>query len=145
MTTRRLESDVEGSNDGVRWRSYAFRWKPGDPMRRPAFVIGHMPRLDWQMWFAALQPDRPTYWFVRFAGQLLAGSKPVLGLLADDPFPDAPPGYLRATLYRYRFSDAATRRATGAWWTRERVGEYLPPVQLLDGHLVPVLELETQR
>ncbi len=141
MTTRRLEIDVEGSRDGVVWRSYPFRFKPGDPTRRPPFVIGHMPRLDWQMWFAALEPGRPAYWFVRFARQLLAGSKPVLGLLGADPFPGRPPEYLRATLWRYRFSDAATRRATGAWWTRERVGTYLPPVRLEDGRLVPVLEL----
>ncbi len=142
MTTHRDEIIVEGSRDGEHWRPYRFRYKPGDPTRRPAFVPGHMPRLDWQMWFAALQPGRPAYWFLRFARQLLAGSKPVLGLLAGDPFPDRPPEYLRAMLYRYRFSDAETRRRTGAWWVREREGVYLPPVRLEDGNLVPVAGLE---
>ncbi len=54
MTTERPEILVEGSDDGIEWRAYEFRWKPGDPGRRPAFVAPHQPRLDWQMWFAAL-------------------------------------------------------------------------------------------
>jgi hypothetical protein len=140
MTTRRLEIEVEGGDDGVHWRPYAFRWKPGDPRRRPAFVPGHMPRLDWQMWFAALEPDRPAPWFLGFARRLLSGSRPVLGLLDGDPFPERPPRLLRASLYQYRFTDAAGRRATGAWWSREYVGEYLPPVELLGGRLVLVTE-----
>ena len=75
---------------------------------------------------------------MRFSRQLLAGSKPVLGRLATDPFPKHPPESLRAKAYLHRFSDAGTHRATGAWWTRELVGEYLPPVRLEDGRLVPV-------
>jgi len=136
MTTRRLEIELEGSNDGVDWRPYAFRWKPGDPRRRPAFVPGHMPRLDWQMWFAALDPSHPAGWFLRFARGLLRGSPPIERLLGTNPFPEHPPRFLRATLFDYRFSDAATRRASGAWWTREPAGVYLPPVRLQDGELV---------
>jgi predicted DCC family thiol-disulfide oxidoreductase YuxK len=145
MTTRRLEITLEGSDDGQNWRPYAFRWKPGDPLARPAFVPGHMPRLDWQMWFAALAPGRPAYWFVRFARQLLAGSRPVRALLATNPFPDAPPRELRARLELYHFSDAATRRASGAWWTREPAGVYLPPVALSRGELVLVSDSTATR
>ena len=141
MTTRRLEIGLEGSDDGVTWRAYGFRWKPGDPTRRPAFVPGHMPRLDWQMWFAALDPEHPAYWFLRLAKQILAGSKPVLGLLGENPFPARPPRYLRASLDLYHFSDAATRRASGVWWTREPMGAYLPPVRLEGDRLVLATEI----
>src|SRR6201999_2134736 len=43
MTTSRHEIEVEGSNDGVNWRSYEFTWKPGDLNRRPALVAPHQP------------------------------------------------------------------------------------------------------
>jgi hypothetical protein len=135
MTTERPEIVVEGSADGVTWKPYGFRWKPGDVTRRPAFVPGHMPRLDWQMWFAALDPTHPTPWFLMFEERLLEGSKPVRALLAVDPFPEAPPRYVRADLYLYQFTDAATRRATGAWWTRVRRGPYVPALTLREGRL----------
>src|SRR5437868_1073121 len=82
------------------------------------------PRLDWQMWFAALgyYPNQP--WFSRFLRRLAAGSPAVLSLLKTNPFPDAPPRYIRAILYDYRFTVRAERRATGAWWRRERRGLY---------------------
>src|SRR5438132_8135716 len=62
MTTERPEIVIEGSRDGVEWSEYGFRWKPGDVHRRPAFVAPHMPRLDWQMWFAALNPEGAREW-----------------------------------------------------------------------------------
>ena len=128
MTTRRPEVVVEGSLDGNTWRPYTFRFKPGDPARAPRQVAPHQPRLDWQMWFAALGPA--PQWFVDFVVRLLEGSPDVLGLLETNPFLDHPPRIIRARLYDYHFTDASTRRATGAWWTRRYLGEYLPPVQL---------------
>ena len=126
MTTTRPEIIVEGSRDGTNWLAYEFKWKPGDPMRRPLFVAPHQPRLDWQMWFAALSSYRSTPWFPAFLARLLQGSPEVLALLERNPFPGAPPRYVRASVYDYRFTDAATRRATGAWWTREPLGPYSP-------------------
>jgi len=126
MTTSRPEITLEGSDDGAEWRAYEFRWKPGDVMRRPRFVAPHQPRLDWQMWFAALGSYSENPWFIDFCGRLLQGSPEVTGLLAVNPFPRAPPRYLRAVVYDYRFTDFASRRATGAWWHREPQGLYLP-------------------
>jgi hypothetical protein len=128
MTTRRAEISIEGSQDGREWKAYEFRWKPGDVRRRPEFVAPHMPRLDWQMWFAALSDARSEPWFLRFCERLLAGSRPVAGLLKTNPFPEQPPRFLRAMVYDYHFSDAATRRATGAWWTRTPTGYYVPAI-----------------
>jgi hypothetical protein len=122
MTTTRPEIVIEGSDDGRTWREYEFRYKPGDVRRAPRWVAPHQPRLDWQMWFAAL--GDPPGWFVRFLERLLEGSPDVLGLLATNPFPAHPPAYVRALLYDYKMADLATHRRTGAWWVRTRVGTY---------------------
>src|SRR5262249_16933832 len=99
MTTERPEIIVEGSDDQTTWKSYEVRWKPGDPLRRPRFVAPHQPRLDWQMWFAALSSFEENPWFQNFLIRLLQGSPPVLRLLEKNPFPDRPPRYVRAVLY----------------------------------------------
>ena len=130
MTTTRPEVIIEGSNDGVKWLEYEFKYKPGDLKRRPAFVEPHMPRLDWQMWFAALGDIRRNLWVLNFCGRLLQGSPGVLGLLGHNPFPHEPPRYIRAVLYDYHFTDFATRRKTGDWWQRRKIGEYLPAISL---------------
>jgi hypothetical protein len=130
MTTARPEIIIEGSENGFTWRAYEFKYKPGDVKRRPGFVAPHQPRLDWQMWFAALSSYRQNPWIVDFCVRLLQGSRPVLGLLERNPFPNAPPRYIRAMVYDYRFTDFATRRKTGAWWHRQEKGEYLPAFSL---------------
>jgi lipase maturation factor 1 len=126
MTTERPEIVLEGSDDGETWRPYEFRWKPGDPLRRPRFVAPHQPRLDWQMWFAALGNYRANPWLVSTMARLREGSPEVLGLLAANPFPERPPRYVRAVLYDYNFTNAEERRRTGAWWKREGRGLYAP-------------------
>ena len=130
MTTLRPEIIVQGSNDGVEWRDYEFKHKPGDLARRPSFVAPHQPRLDWQMWFAALSPSRVSGWFQAFALRLLEGSPSVTGLLAENPFPESPPRYIKAELYLYTFSDHGTRGETGHWWERRYVSTYFGPVAL---------------
>jgi lipase maturation factor 1 len=133
MTTSRPEIIVEGSNDGVTWLEYEFKYKPGDVKRPPKFVAPHQPRLDWQMWFAALdfyERQQRSPWVINFCIRLLQGSPEVLALLERNPFPNAPPRYIRAVVYDYHFTDFATRRKTGAWWRREREGDYLPAISL---------------
>ena len=130
MTTERREIIVEGSNDGTNWLAYEFKYKPGDVTRRPGFIAPFQPRLDWQMWFAALGSPRQNPWFENFCERLLQGSPEVLALLEKNPFPGQPPRFIRAEFYDYHFTNADERHATGAWWRREFVGEYLPPVSL---------------
>jgi hypothetical protein len=137
MTTRRLEISVEGSADGRVWQAYEFRDKPGDLSRRPGFVEPHQPRLDWQMWFAALGRFDTTPWFQLLMLRLLQGSRSVLDLLATNPFPNHPPRYLRAMLYDYRFATEEERRGTGAWWSRTLVGIYAPVLSLPELEPVP--------
>lgn len=124
MTTVRNEIVIEGSLDGRTWVEYEFKWKPGDVNRAPGWVQPHQPRLDWQMWFAALNQYQRQYWFRSFLHKLLNGEPAVVALLDRDPFPGDAPRFIRAKLYRYRFSQPET--AKGAWWTREYVGNYSP-------------------
>ncbi|HTN70846.1 MAG TPA: lipase maturation factor family protein, partial [Methylomirabilota bacterium] len=130
MTTTRPEIIVEGSSDGDTWVPYEFKYKPGDLQQPPMQVAPHQPRLDWQMWFAALGSYQDNPWFINFATRLLQGSPEVLKLLKTNPFPDRPPRYVRATLYHYRFTDFATLKREGAWWRRDRLWSYIPPLSL---------------
>ncbi len=130
MTKDRCEIVLEGSADGVDWLAYEFKWKPGDVKRAPGWCAPHQPRLDWQMWFAALETPRENPWFIALVFRLLQGSHDVSGLLAYNPFPDKPPRYVRAMFYRYRFTTVDELRQTGAWWKRQELREYLPTLSL---------------
>ena len=130
MTTARPEIIIEGSDDGVHWREYTFKYKPGDVRRPPLWNVPHQPRLDWQMWFAALETASQNPWFLRFLQRLLENSPEVTALLGSNPFPDKPPLYVRALLYDYRFSSGEEKAATGAWWTRRPEGIYFPATAL---------------
>ena len=120
----RPEVVLEGSRDGSVWLEYEFRYKPGNVTKRPVFVAPHQPRLDWQMWFAALGSYQQNPWLLHLCYKLLAGA-PLSGrLVQGNPFPDAPPKYIRASLWHYKF----TAGNQTDWWERERVREYLPVV-----------------
>jgi hypothetical protein len=125
MTIRRPEIVLEGSSDGVVWRGYRFKWKIEDPWKRPELVAPFHPRLDWQLWFAALGSVRDSPWFVHFVQRLLQGSPDVLSLLAENPFAEKPPVWIRARLYEYHFAPSGS-----AWWVREERGLFCPPVRL---------------
>ncbi len=133
MTTTRPEIVIEGSNDGETWRPYEFKYKAGDAHRRPRWAAPHQPRLDWQMWFAALGEATQTKWFPALMVRLLQGEPPVLGLLGRNPFPEAPPVYVRATRYEYEFAAVGD----DAWWTRRAIAPYYPEMALSQGFLVP--------
>lgn len=128
MTTRRYEIIIEGSEDGESWKAYEFKWKPGKLNVPPRQVAPHQPRLDWQMWFAALGQARQNPWFSHLVYRLLEGSSDVLQLLKDNPFPQTPPKFVRALLYQYHFTRDRKLKETGEWWERKYIGVYLPPV-----------------
>jgi predicted DCC family thiol-disulfide oxidoreductase YuxK len=128
MTKDRREIVIEGSADGIDWLPYEFKWKPGDVMRVPGWCAPHQPRLDWQMWFAALGSPRDRIWFQNLVLRLLQGKIEVTRLFARNPFARNPPSYVRALVYRYRFTTLIEHRQSGAWWKRQELGEYLPTV-----------------
>jgi hypothetical protein len=125
----RDEIIFEGTQDPLitgdtKWKEYEFKAKPGDPNRRPPFVAPYQPRIDWQIWFAAMASPGDYPWTFHFVWKLLHNDPGTLSLLANNPFPDTPPRYIRARLYRYRFAPIGEK----AWWKREAVGEWLPAV-----------------
>jgi hypothetical protein len=130
MTTTRPEIIVEGSATGREWLAYEFRYKPGDPARAPEWVAPHQPRLDWQMWFAALGTADRNPWFGNFLFRLLSNEPSVTRLLGTNPFATKPPRFVRALLYEYRFSRRDERARSGNWWERTLIGMYYPPVSI---------------
>jgi hypothetical protein len=127
ITRERYEVVVEGSLDGVHWREYGFKGKPGDPQRMPRQFAPYHLRLDWMMWFLALGA-RGESWFIPLLRRLLSADEATLKLLRHDPFAGEPPLYVRATLYHYRFSTWAEKRSTGQWWVRRESGQLVPPL-----------------
>jgi hypothetical protein len=130
MTQKRPEIIIEGSDDGREWKPYGFKWKPGDLARRPGFVAPHQPRLDWQLWFAALGYPQRQAWVQTLCAHLLRGTPAVLDLMGDNPFPDRPPRQIRAVLHEYRFTRPAAKGGSGHWWQREPVDYYFRPMSL---------------
>lgn len=129
----RYELVFQGTNDvlpdeAAEWREYEFEVKPGDVMRRPAIITPYHHRLDWQIWFAAMATPNDYPWTVSFVWHLLQNEPTTLQLIANNPFPEAPPRYIRALRYRYKF--APQDNPEGAWWTRERLETWLPPISL---------------
>jgi len=132
MTKDRPEITIEGSMDGVTWKPYVFYFKPGPLNRRPPTIPLYMPRLDWQMWFAALGRVEENPWFVELLHGLLEARPAVLSLLEVDPFGGAPPRYVRAVVDAYRFGDRALLARTGNWWKSTPKGSYVREVTLED-------------
>lgn len=130
MTTMRPELIIEGSDDGRDWHAYELPHKPGDLARRPTFVAPHQPRLDWQLWFAALGSPEQNRWMLLLCEHLLRGTPDVLALFARNPFPVHPPRYLRVVRYEYHFTDPAERARSGRWWRRTPLDYYVPPSSL---------------
>jgi hypothetical protein len=130
MTPHRDEISIEGSLDGRTWVPYDFKYKPDSLNEAPQWVWPHQPRLDWQMWFAALSTIERNYWLQRFAVRLLEGNETVTSLLAHNPFEGQAPHIIRMTRYRYEFTSLEERQASGQWWKRQAIGTYCSPVAL---------------
>ncbi|MFD0138348.1 lipase maturation factor family protein [Streptomyces sp. NPDC002387] len=132
----RYEVVIEGTAEALPredsdWREYEFKGKPGDPRRWPRQFAPYHLRLDWLMWFAALSPAYAGSWFGGLVERLLENDRDTLRLLRRSPFPpDAPPRFVRARLFRYRYTTWQELRSTGACWERTYVREFLPPTRL---------------
>ncbi|HTM04300.1 MAG TPA: lipase maturation factor family protein [Vicinamibacterales bacterium] len=131
----RPEIVIEGTSDAVitdatKWAAYEFKGKPGDPMRRGSQIAPYHLRLDWLMWFAAMGSPQQYPWFSSLLVKLLQGDRDTIALLRWNPFPEAPPRWIRASYYDYRFTTPEEHRATGRWWRRTLAGLYMPPVRL---------------
>jgi hypothetical protein len=138
----RREIVFEGTRDdppnaATQWKEYDFWCKPGTPTRRTCAIAPLQPRLDWQIWFAAMSRPERYPWTLHLVWKLLQNDPETLALLGPNPFPDAPPLYVRAAYYRYEF--APPGNPDGAWWRREFLGEWLPPFRASDPRLLRIL------
>ncbi len=139
---QRPEIIFEGTDEQVlthqtRWKAYEFPCKPGDPYRRPCVISPYHYRLDWQIWFAAMSSPQRYPWTLHLIWKLLHNDAGARSLLANDPFPGAPPRYIRAQLYRYEFAPPGD--PSGAWWRRTPIGAWLPPLSADDPRLQRIL------
>ncbi|EPY90067.1 lipase maturation factor 1 [Camelus ferus] len=140
ITKERTEVILQGtassnaSSPDAEWEDYEFKCKPGNLRRRPCLISPYHYRLDWLMWFAAFQTYEHNEWIIHLAGKLLTNDAQALSLLAFNPFAGrAPPRWVRAEHYRYKFSRPGGRHAAeGKWWIRKRLGPYFPPLSLQD-------------
>lgn len=135
ISRTRQEIVIEGTADpvvtsGTVWREYEFKGKPGDVRRTPRQYAPYHLRLDWMMWFAGLSSAYARPWFEPLVSRLLVNDRDTLRLLRVNPFPDRPPAQIRARVYLYRFTTWQERRATGAWWHRTLVRDFLPPAHV---------------
>lgn len=124
MTTTRNEIILEGSDDGKEWKEYQFYYKPGVLNLAPKQIAPLQPRIDWQLWFAALSSHPTDTWWFRFVEKIMKGEPAVLQFIKENPFPEKPPALLRAHLYRYRFNSFSGWRTNGNFWVRTFVGAY---------------------
>ncbi len=132
-----FEGTADALGPSASWKPYEFKCKPGDPDRRPCFISPYHLRLDWQIWFAAMEEVNDQPWTVHLVWKLLHNDPLALGLLAGNPFPGAPPRYVRARLFRYDYAPLSSH----AWWTRTDLGDWLPPLSADDPRLSKFLRL----
>lgn len=126
MTKSRPEIIFEGSRDGAEWKEYDLIYKPGNLYHSPPIVAPHQPRLDWQLWFAALGSFQQNYWVQNFMVRMMENSPDVMSFFSLNPFEEEPPRFLRARLYNYEFASPSEITGEGKWWKRTLLGDYSP-------------------
>ena len=116
-------SDGAAAGDESGWRDIRFAYKPepGALDLAPRWVAPHQPRLDWQLWFAALGGVNQAPWAIHLASHLLRGTPDVYALLAPGQVftPDSPPAEIRVGLFELSFTAPGSPAAKrGRWWAR---------------------------
>ncbi|MBJ7257926.1 MAG: lipase maturation factor family protein [Chthoniobacterales bacterium] len=135
MTVERPEITIEASTDGITWQPCRFPYKMEAAASRLPFLLPHMPRLDWQMWFAALEyreRGQPPAWMMPFLARLQEGSPAVKGLLLPDGAAQITPRFFRLRLELLNFTTPEERRNSGRVWTTEPLPSYT-----IEGSLQP--------
>jgi hypothetical protein len=128
------------STEQAHWEPYVYRGLPVELNKRPPQIAPYQLRLDWQMWFASMSTPNEYPWTIHLVYKLLHNDPLAVGLFASNPFPKQPPRYIRAVLYRYRFAQPGNPQHL--WWTRERIGGWLPPLSANSAQLLQFLKGE---
>jgi hypothetical protein len=144
MTRGEYEVEFQGSDDGLHWTPYPFRYKPQMLNTAPGIYAPYQPRLDWNLWFASLGDWRQNSFVLNIEVRLLNNDQPVLHLFADNPFAKQAPRYVRALLWQYWFTTEAQKHATGSWWLRRSLGIYAPVLERMPGgSVVEITDADT--
>jgi hypothetical protein len=130
MTRGRYEIEFQGSNDGQTWTPYLFLHKPQALNEAPGLYAPYQPRFDWNLWFASLTDFQQAEIVPLTEERLLDNDPDVLALFRSNPFPKAPPRYVKAVLWQYWFTSLDEKRETGNWWRRNFIGLYAPVITL---------------
>jgi len=133
-------TDSPHPDDKALWKEYPYRFQPVALDRRPLQVAPYQPRLDWQMWFAAMEGPNQYPWTLHLVWKLLNNDPRALSLLGPNPFPEKPPRYIRAIRYRYHFAQGGNPQ--GNWWVRDNLGPWLPPLSVSNPDLLKFLKAE---
>jgi hypothetical protein len=128
MTRGRYEIEFQGSNDGQTWTPYPFRFKPQALDKAPGVYAPYQPRFEWNLWFASLGDWQQNDLVPATEERLLDNDADVLALFKANPFPKAPPRYVRAVLWQYWFTSMEEKHRTGNWWKRNLLGLYAPEI-----------------
>jgi hypothetical protein len=130
----------DDSTDAANWKPYVYKGLPVLLDKRPPQIAPYQLRLDWQMWFAAMDTPDDYPWTLNLVWKLLHNDSNVVSLFAENPFPGKPPRYIRAVLYRYQFAQPGNPQKL--WWTRERLSIWLPAMSVNDSRLISFLKSE---
>jgi hypothetical protein len=141
MTRGRYEIEFQGSQDGLNWVAYRFRYKPQDLDELPRIYAPYQPRFDWNLWFASLGSWRENAIVPYTEEHLLSGDADVLALFRENPFPNQPPAQVRAVLWQYWFTSMTEKRQHGLWWRRQFLGLYAPTLARRPDGTPGVIEL----
>ena len=140
----RLNVVFEGTVDNISdenayWKAYPYKGLPVDTGQQPPQIAPYQLRLDWQMWFASMSTPEEYPWTIHLIYKLLHNDPGALGLFARNPFPDKPPRFIRAVLYKYSFAQPGSPKHV--WWNRQRLGEpWLPAMSVDNPVLIQVLK-----
>ena len=124
----------EHPDDSANWKAYPYKGLPVALDKRPPQVAPYHLRLDWQMWFASMSSPNEYPWTLNLISKLLHNDPGTLSLFAGNPFPDRPPRWIRAVLYRYSFAKPDNPKRL--WWNRDKLGDWLPALSVNDPRLI---------
>jgi hypothetical protein len=130
----------DDTSDNADWKPYIYKGLPVLLDERPPQIAPYQLRLDWQMWFASMSSPDEYPWTIHLVWKLLSNDRRALSLFAGNPFPDKPPRYVRAVLYRYRFAKPGNPQRL--YWNRNRVSLWLLPTSANDPRLIDFLKGE---
>jgi Lipase maturation factor len=127
-------TDAALPDESAEWKAYPYQGLPVELDKMPPLVAPYQLRLDWQMWFAAMSTPNQYPWTLHLVWKLLHNNPGTLSLFRNNPFPEKPPRYVRAVLYKYEFRNPGN--SNGFWWSRQELGLWLPPLAADDPRLL---------